>query len=266
MSIKVHFLPLDDLIAKYAPDVLKNIPAGGWDAAKVQGKIYAVPNYQIWAKTDVIFPLKEIADKYALDTANVKGYEDITGFLEKVKAGEPNLIPFENSKNGLFGNLMLHYGFDEFAGRNVPGAVKFEDGSLKVTNQFESAEYKSFVGLMQEWNKKGFFRADVATLGDSSPDRKLAKLAVLSGGTVKPGGEAEGKAITGKDMLQLPLSKAVLTTNGIIAAMTGISKSSKNPERAMMFLNLVNTDKTLYNLIAHGIEGKNYKKVDDRNC
>jgi len=261
---KGAFLPLDDLLAQYAPDIMEVMPQGGWDAARVNGKIYAVPNYQIWAKTDVVWPMKEIADKYGLDSANVKGWEDLTPFLEKVKAGEPNLIPIEGNKQGQFGHVIIHYGFDEFAGRNVPGVVKYDDANLKVLNQFETPEYEAFLKLMKEWNDKGFFRKDAATLADSSPDRKAGKLAVMVGGTVKPGGETEGKAITGKEMLMTGVSESVLTTSGIIATMTAISKTSKNPERAMMFLNLLYKDKTLYNLVAHGIEGKHYKKIDDQ--
>ncbi|WP_238327737.1 ABC transporter substrate-binding protein [Paenibacillus gorillae] len=261
---KGAFLQLDDLLKQYAPDIMETLPEGGWDAVKVNGGIYAVPNYQIWAKTDVVWPMKELADKYGLDVASVKSYEDLTPFLEKVKAGEPNMIPIENSKTGQFGNVLLHYGFDEFAGRNVPGVVKFDDSNLAVLNQFESPEYKSFVSLMREWNQKGFFRKDAATLTDVTADRKAAKVAVLVGGTVKPGGETEMKSLIQKDMLMVGVSQPVLTTSGIIATSTGISKSSKNPERAMMFLNLLYKDKTLYNLIAHGIEGKHYKKIDEQ--
>ncbi|MFD2615115.1 ABC transporter substrate-binding protein [Paenibacillus gansuensis] len=42
-----------------------------------------------------------------------------------------------------------------------------------------------------------------------------------------------------------------------------ISKTSKNPERTLMLINLLNTDKYLYNLICSGIEGKHYTKKDD---
>lgn len=261
---KGAFLPLGDLLAQYAPDIMGILPQGGWEAAKVNGEIYAVPNYQIWARTDVIYPMKETAEKYGLDVDNITGWKDLTPFLEKVKASEPNLVAMENSKVGVFGNNILHYGFDEFAGRNVPGVVKFDDENLQVLNQFESPEYKEFVTMTRDWNGKGFFRKDAATLIDTTPDRKAAKVAVINGGTVKPGGEAEMAAVTGKEMLQLGVSQPVLSTSGIIATMTGISKTSKNPERAMMFLNMLYKDKTLYNLVAHGIEGKHYKKIDDQ--
>ena len=46
--------------------------------------------------------------------------------------------------------------------------------------------------------------------------------------------------------------------------MHAISIVSKNPERAMMFLNLLNTDEYLRNLLAFGIEGVHYDLVNGR--
>ncbi|CAK4843182.1 unnamed protein product [Aphanomyces euteiches] len=40
--------------------------------------------------------------------------------------------------------------------------------------------------------------------------------------------------------------------------MNAISKASKNPERALMLLELVNNDKDFYNLICYGILGTHY--------
>jgi putative aldouronate transport system substrate-binding protein len=57
-------------------------------------------------------------------------------------------------------------------------------------------------------------------------------------------------------------SDAWLTTGGIIATMNSVSRSSRHPEKAMEFLNLLNKDKYLYNLLIFGIEGKHYKKID----
>ena len=40
--------------------------------------------------------------------------------------------------------------------------------------------------------------------------------------------------------------------------MTGISRTSKHPELAIKLIELVNTNKELYNLICFGVEGKHY--------
>ena len=45
--------------------------------------------------------------------------------------------------------------------------------------------------------------------------------------------------------------------------MMAISRTSKNPARVARFLELVNTDKYLNNLMNFGIEGKHYTKISD---
>jgi putative aldouronate transport system substrate-binding protein len=57
--------------------------------------------------------------------------------------------------------------------------------------------------------------------------------------------------------------KPLLTTDKAAATITAISATSPNKERAMMFLNLLNTDKEVYNLLTWGVADKHYKKVGD---
>lgn len=60
-----------------------------------------------------------------------------------------------------------------------------------------------------------------------------------------------------------PMGLPVLSTGSITATVTAVSRTSENPERAMMLVNLVNTDKELYNLLVFGEEGKHYTKESD---
>lgn len=39
------FMPLDDLLQKYAPNLMKQVPKAAWDTVSYQGKIYAVPEF-----------------------------------------------------------------------------------------------------------------------------------------------------------------------------------------------------------------------------
>ncbi|MDR2157101.1 MAG: DUF3502 domain-containing protein [Clostridiales Family XIII bacterium] len=45
--------------------------------------------------------------------------------------------------------------------------------------------------------------------------------------------------------------------------MTGVSATSENPIRAIKFIELLNTDKELYNLICYGVEGQHYRKTGE---
>jgi putative aldouronate transport system substrate-binding protein len=51
--------------------------------------------------------------------------------------------------------------------------------------------------------------------------------------------------------------------NSIQEAMTAISRTTADAERAMMLLELINTDKELFNTLVYGISGKHYNKTGE---
>ncbi|MDU5945993.1 MAG: DUF3502 domain-containing protein, partial [Paenibacillus macerans] len=62
-----------------------------------------------------------------------------------------------------------------------------------------------------------------------------------------------------------PASDAIVTNTSVQGSIMAISANSEYPEKAMEFLNLLNTDPVLRNMIDSGIEGVHYKKVDDKH-
>ncbi|HEX3027870.1 MAG TPA: ABC transporter substrate-binding protein, partial [Clostridia bacterium] len=75
-----------------------------------------------------------------------------------------------------------------------------------------------------------------------------------------PKTEAEASHKLGYAVKAIPIREPFITKKDTEFHMQAISSTSGNPERAMMFLNLLYTDPYLYNLIAYGIEGKHYEK------
>ncbi|MBB6734646.1 ABC transporter substrate-binding protein [Cohnella zeiphila] len=254
---KGAFLPLDRLIDQYAPKTKASIPDFTWNATKYKGEIYAVPNYQTVTSRYGVNVIKEYADKYGLDVSKVKKLDDLEPFLEQVKQNEPGITPFmlagPLTKFNPFSN-----GYDDDYG------VKIGDESFK-TNVIESTpEYKHFVELMHSWFEKGYINEDASTVKqiDASYNGKFAVSIEYS---MKPGYEAEIKAKNGgREIVGIPLADVTTTRTSNIATLTSISRTSANPERAMMLIELVNTDPELFNLLSFGIEGKHYEKLDDK--
>lgn len=261
---KKAFLELDSLIDEYAPDLKKDIPETGWEAVKVGGKIYAIPNQQIWAMTNVIYLTKESVEKYNFDVSTVKGLKDLEPLFAAFKADNPDKYPMAFSSGGALDFLTFNMGYDEMAGRHIPGVIMLDDENLKVVNQFELPQVQEHYKLMYDWNQKGYIRKDASTVSDANADKKAGKHIMGFGGTYKPGGrQAEEANFGGKELIEIKVSDSWLPTSGITATMTAISRTSEHPDRAMEFLNLFNTDATLYNLVTKGIEGKHYERVDD---
>jgi putative aldouronate transport system substrate-binding protein len=119
--------------------------------------------------------------------------------------------------------------------------------------------------MSADWYKKGYINKDVATLKDGMPIKKAQK-AFMWAEQLKPGKADEMKAQLGYDLLQFDAYNGInhyVVTGDLTNSMYVISRNSKNPERAMMFMNLLFSDKKLKNLLDWGIEGKHYKKIGD---
>ncbi|CAI6080661.1 ABC transporter substrate-binding protein [Cohnella rhizoplanae] len=249
--------PIDALLDQYAPELKSDVPQVMWDGLKVDDQVYGIPNQQINGTRYGFIIQKRFADKYQLDTASIKKVEDIEPFLEKVKQGERDIIPF-----GQFGTAFLNPESRDETYWGVPGLddhfyVKIGDPTYKLY-RYPEEELDNFK-LASKWYKAGYIFKDAATSKMADYEAK-GQIAVQFNNVLKPGVEAEVKAKNGgNDVVIVPISDWY--TNGYSATTNqSISRTSANPDRAMMFLNLVNTDPALYNLLCNGIEGVHYEK------
>lgn len=232
---------ITDMLDKEFMDSL--MPETFWEDAKIDGRIYAVPNVQIMTRTLAVFAKKDIVEKYGFDMESVETIEDIEPYLATVKANEPDLYPYRK----LWGitpwtsGKMLEI---------VPGIAIMNDGSVEWFHETEDG--KRGVEKFREWYKKGYIRKDVASVGDDSTDFNQGKYA-FSISTWAPGSSSE-------ESIAKTICAPVFA--GCRPAMTAIGANSKNPEKAFELIKLVNTDKEIFNLIANGIEGTHYDKVE----
>lgn len=254
---KGAFLALDDLLPKYAPKTFNDMmPARFWNDVKadLDGKIYAVPNYQIAATSWGLVFQKRFVDKYHFDVSSVKTLQDLEPFLETLKKNEPDIIPFAaqtpggvNSDPNLRDYRGMTYNIRD------PYTLIFKQGT---------PQYKAQLELLHSWYEKKYIYQDVATVKDWTQFMQKGNVAVFTDSTFKPGNEVEMKTVDGGyDVVMQPLTKPFFT--GITSTMTAVSKTSKNPKQALMLLELVNNDPAFYRLLSYGIEGKHYSAQDN---
>lgn len=263
---KNAFLPLNELLDTYAPELKAQISEQGWAAASVDGQIMAIPNEQIWAGANTLYLRKDYVDKYNFDYTSVDSLDDLTPFFEMIKADEPDqFMMVMNSTRGMYDFVTTYLGFDTLCGTLVPGAIEYKNGDLTAINQFATPQVQELYELMYEWNQKGFIRKDARTYSGTMDDMYAGQYVAHIEANGKPGVQLqiENAYWGGREVYVIELSQPLLRTSGIVATMNAISRTSKHPEMAVQFLNLVNTDKELYNLIIHGIEGTHYERIDD---
>ena len=256
------FLPLDELLKEYAPKTLATVPGKFWDATKVDSKIYGVVNYQITARAYGFFFDKALSDKYNFDVDSVTSLESTEPFLQAVKDNEGSeMIPFGIFQNGVWGEMITYYGFNAIDAN--PGVVRISDDDFKVVNEFDSPEFTQHVKTMQNFYSKGFIPKDAAVNTNGRQLYATGKVA-LTWNNKKPGDTAEVESLYGnKPLIYKELAAPFVITSNLMSTLSCISRTSKKPERAMMFLELMNTDKELYNMMCFGIEGTHYNKTGE---
>ncbi len=246
---------LDELLDT-APELKESIPNFFWEGAKVDGKIYAVPNQQVVSSHFVVNIPKRLADKYNLDVDSIKTYQDLEPFMEAVKNGEDGIYPWRNS------NAYFSVGcrFEEIS---AAFGIKEGDEKCKVLFIDEQPEWIEGMELRHSWFKKGYIRPDVVSVGNDTTDYLAGKYATHIA-SYKPGVEINLESTLGEPyVVTRNISEPYVKQANITSTLTGISRTSKYKEKALKLIELINTDKEYYNLICFGIEGKHYTKIDD---
>lgn len=250
--------PLDALLPQYAPKTLARYTKETWRAAQVGGKTYAVIHYSGYPAYTGVRVLSSLARKYNLKLSDIRKFADLTPFLAAVKKGEPGIVPLD-PRNSAFSTEVA--GFDPVID---PLAIRYNDKSLKVFNMYDSAAFKEAAALARRWYQAGFVPTDAVSDDDAEAAYKAGKYAV-SLRDFNPFTSVEVKKQYGFEIVGKSLSPLFKTTNGITNTMNAVCRSSKNPERALMFLELVQTDRQLFNTLANGIEGKHWVFADKAN-
>ncbi len=249
-----NLLALNDLLKKNAPKLYASMSPATWDAASLNGKIYGVINQQAFAKTWGFVVLSSLAKKYNLDTDSIKGLADLEPFLDAIKKGEKFAPLFLDTSGNHTISKNEQMGFDPI--NDVVG-VKYNDKRLKAVNIFDSLEFRKLVTLARKWNLAGYIAKDLPSQADGDAQKKAGQVGVILD-QWRPDSQTQWRGRFGGDITGKSLTRPILSTGALSATMNGICKTSPNPERAMMFLELLNTDKEIYNTLAKGIEGKHW--------
>lgn len=255
------FLPLDDLLNEYGQETLSAFPEWFMDYQKVDGKIYGIPSYQMCSVLRGVVFFKEQADKY-LDLEDFKkalysskhDTKEVYDILEKYMD--------DMTKDGLtFNGSVKRLNMRGYENLIYPYAIEYGDEKGKVVNVSFSDNFKLHYEVSQRWAKKGYIKDDALT------------------NTVEYKGQIDGVPFWdvgytpfiqeklsgdyGHELIVVPYYEKDYIGYQNSAGGTSIMANCVSPEKAMQVINLLQTDKDLYNLLVFGIEGKHYEKAGE---
>ncbi|RAP76725.1 ABC transporter substrate-binding protein [Paenibacillus montanisoli] len=258
---KGQFIPLDDLVNQYGQDFLKTIDPAIVDAARVGGKLYGMVANKEFAADKGLILRKDLVEKYKFDLSQVKELADMEPLFKTIKENEPGVTPFITTGGASPSAMILDYGYYDMLGEG-PGELVRSGTELKVINKIEDPKYMEYAKLMRKWYEAGYINKDAATLQDIGKALGAGK-AFAQTGSFKPGSNLDNSRNQGTELVEVQLATPFTSTTDATSAVLAISRTSKDPARAMQFVNLLYTDKDIMNLLINGIEGKHYVKKSD---
>ncbi|MBE5040889.1 ABC transporter substrate-binding protein [Ructibacterium gallinarum] len=249
------YFPMGDYFDKYMPESSKQMDPDQLESIRVSdGKVYGLPVHKEYAGQIGWIYRKDIADKYGINMADYKTVESLKPVLETIKANEPDMQYPIDWDNDSAPRILVEQESNIF--RN--GMYS----NLEVVNYMDTPEFKKACEVARDFYESGLVKKDVLTTHDTIQRMKEGKcFCMLS--PLKPGKVEELFKNTNYEFAQQEITAARVDYMPGAASMQVISATSKNPARCMRFLELLNTDPVLMNLVIYGIEGKHYNKIDE---
>ncbi|WMT41330.1 extracellular solute-binding protein [Paenibacillus sp. D2_2] len=245
--------PLNDLLDKYGQGIKEALDPAFLTASQINGEIYAVTPVRDLASDYGILMRKDLLDKYHIDPANIKSLDDLDAVFQSIKDNEENMVPLVAKNPGTAPFDAGYITYDPLGGG--VGVLPNYDNNLKVVNYFETKEYADELNLLRRWYQQGFMLKDAGTGKYDGREMVKAGKAFAYFSNLKPGTEVEASRKSGKEMIAVRLTEAYSTTDSITGMMWSIPKNSQDPASSMKLLNLLYTDKELYNLFTWGLKG-----------
>ncbi len=245
---KGTLLELDELLKVYGKDLLSDIDSRFWSAATINGKIYGVPSQKEIGNMPMWVFTKEYVDKYDIPYEEIHSLEDLEPWLFTIKEEEPDVVPLYLTSEFTAPTYM-----DKITD---PVGIEYGDETLTVKNVFETKRMMETLKTMHRYYEAGYINNDAAVARD---DRNVKRFVTKGDG--QPFAESTWSQTLGYEVVASPIMETQITNASARGALTVISKDCENPQKAVAFLNLINTDMYLRNLLNYGIEDVHYTKV-----
>lgn len=262
MVNKGAFLNLNNLAPKYAPKLYKYYKTHDMIApCSVNGQLFALPWTELKTSKPVFAYRQDIAEKLKVQAGDLTTIEGIDKFLTAIAQKKPGMIVFDMAIGGagLYGDILSllqpKYEYQDLGFHTF--YLDLNDPAHKVLPLEQTPIFKEAVKYAKKWydsgiisrnalmekqlqlfeNGRAFSKKDTnSKLFEKVPF--IDKTAVCKAIEVYP-----GKKFT-RDS---PLNNAM-----------AINKNAANPERTLMFFELLSTDRRVYDTVMYGIKGKTY--------
>ena len=262
LARKGAYLPIEELLPKYAPLSWEGMSKDAWKTATLNGHIYTVPCDWKELMSNGFAYRMDIAEKVGI-TEPITSLEQLDAYLAACKKAYPDVIPFNASATELNASLVnvVMGKYEEVSGRYASAASNDEP---KIINFFETPEFQTAC----EFGKKAY-------------DSGYWSKNILSNKNSADGPFIEGKTFVCKQNItqtsalytncikdhpdwkigffgQMDANGGILHPNVPIGNGVALPKACSDPARALAYVDKLRYDSKYYTLSNYGIEGKHF--------
>ncbi|MEG0905615.1 MAG: ABC transporter substrate-binding protein [Niameybacter sp.] len=256
LASKDYFADLSPILATETPALWEFIPEELWKGMTINNKIFGVPAYKDSAQAQYWVWDKELVEKLGIDYENINTLAELEPALKTIKENDPSGYPLMlQGLEGINGFIVTINEMDELLSKPYVN-VNFNDPSAKVISPWEQESVMENLRILHKWFNEGLINPDASTLIEN-PQYTAVKAA--QGYPHADEDWSRGKY----PMVSNKFFGPAYSTGTIQGSFLVVSEGSKYKEEAVKFIELINTDKYVRNLLAFGIEDKHYKKTGE---
>lgn len=258
-------LPLDSYLQRSAAHIgNKNNWTGGTlsRGAEMQGRIYGIAclsgqeanGYGLWISGSLL-----TESGFAYDPDHIYTLEELDLLFASLKERYPDSYPLGQITSGQTSSSAGYYTIlGDALGRDIlTGVVQNESDA--VINPFETLEYYGFLTYMRQWYEEGYIYPD-SVIYDASVLELLKERRILTfPASSYPGTFSQ---IVGKETDYVCLRTTEVSRQSGVDGYLTIPATSRYPEQAAEFLDLLYSDRKLAYLLNYGISGEHYEITD----
>ena len=249
---------LGPLLDKYAKNI-KEVYGDEMKIASMGDFVYAIPMNKERDYAGGIIMRKDILDGAGVDVGEnaekLKTLSDLTTVFAAVHEKYPDMTVFGGDY--AYTPASIHYGRSIDNLGSEFGVLLDPVNDSTVSNWYESDKYRECVELMREWYLAGYVQKDLATSTDSGTTQMRAGNLFCDFDLVKPYRDVEAEQATGFECVVFNIDEPIKNMGTVLDGWS-IAHNSKDPERAMQFLDWVYGSAEFNNLMNWGIEGKHF--------
>ena len=249
-------MDITDLVQTASPELYKMIPENYWQAMAVQGKIYGVPTYKDSSITEYFIWDKDVADKYEVDIESIDSYEKLVPALTKIREGE-GTAPYRMSSHGA--DFLVAAYYDQLGAGLSPLGIRFDDESMTVVNPLEQEDILANLDYIHQMFKDGVINGDAPTSDDSNQYSVFFTAQGWSGAAASTWGPNNNI----ENCVAIQYGDTVVSNTSVRGSINALSSGCEHPEKALEFLQLINTDTKVRDLFYYGVEGENFNYTED---